>query len=137
MKGKRFWIASAVLFIVWMILDYLFHEVLLGDAYRATPGLWRSPEEMSRLMPLMGLGTLIYCVFFVFVFSKGREGKGIREGLRFGLSIGILFSAPMAIGSYVSMPLTGWLAGMWFVIGMVENLVGGAITAAIYRPPGS
>jgi hypothetical protein len=45
-----------------------------------------------------------------FIFTKGYEGNGIGEGVRFGLLIGLFMFIPMAIDQFVVYPITGELA---------------------------
>ncbi len=133
MRG-RFWLAVVVVFVLFMIVDMIVHVGILSGAYEATKEIWRAEEEMNSMMWMMWLGTLVYSFFFVVVFGKGYEGKGTGEGLRYGVFIGLMFSVPMALGSYGSFPITAGIAWSWFLGGMVENILGGLLVAAIYRP---
>lgn len=135
MKG-RFWLSVLVVFVTYMIIDFILHMQVLSGAYEATQHLWRPEAEMNSMMWIMWLGTLVFSFFFVFLFSKGYEGKGCGEGLRFGLYIGLMFSVPMALGMYGSMPITGWLAGAWLIGGVVESAIAGAILSKVYKPAG-
>ena len=133
MRG-RFWIAVVVVFIAFMVVDMILHVGILSGAYNATKEIWRSEEEMDSVMWMMWLGTLVYSFFFVVVFGKGYEGKGIGEGLRYGIFIGLMFSVPMALGTYGSFPITPGIAWGWFLGGMVGNILAGILVAAVYRP---
>ncbi|MFH1277132.1 MAG: hypothetical protein ABIK65_01970 [Candidatus Eisenbacteria bacterium] len=131
MRGK-FWLSVVVLFVVWSALDWFFHGVVMTGYYEASKDLWRSEEAMNAMMPLMWLVTLIASFFFVLVFSKGYEGKGIGEGVRFGLYIGLWFGSSMGLGSYTAMPITGAVALGWFLITVIECVTGGAVVAALH-----
>ena len=89
---------------------------------------------MNGLMPLMWAGTLVFCFFFVFIFGKGYQGKGIAEGIRYGVYMGLMFGAPMAVGTYATMPIPVLIPVVWFLGMLVECIVAGVITAKIYAP---
>lgn len=131
MKGK-FWLSVVVLFVVWGLLDWLLHGMVMASYYEATKDLWRSEEAMNAMMPLMWLVTLVASFFFVLVFGKGYEGKGIGEGIRFGLYIGLWFGTSMGLGSYSVMPITGAVAIGLLLITVVECVAGGVVVAALH-----
>lgn len=133
MKGK-FWLTVVALFVVFSALDFVFHSLVMAPYYAATKELWRSEEAMGKMMPFMWLVTLLSSYFFVRVFSKGYEGKGIAEGIRYGLYIGAWFGLSMGLGTYTVMPITGAIAIGWFLITVVECVVAGIVTVSIYRP---
>jgi hypothetical protein len=134
MKG-RFWVPVIVVFILFAVLDFLLHGMLLSGAYKATASVWRPMEEMNSLMWLMYFGTLIHAFFFVFIFTKGYEGKGIGEGIRYGMYMGLFFGIAMSIGTYASMPVTGTIAWAWLLGTLVESVLAGAVVARLYKPP--
>ena len=51
---KRNLLAIVAVFVVWSILDYLIHGMLLQSSYEATANLWRPMEEMNRTALLRG-----------------------------------------------------------------------------------
>jgi hypothetical protein len=75
---------------------------------------------------------MIGSFFFSFIFSKGYEGKGIAEGARYGLYIGIWMSVGMAYGTYGMVALPYFMALQWFLYGVVEYVVCGIILALVF-----
>jgi hypothetical protein len=136
MNTKRWIIASLVVFVASGLMELLIHGVLLVGAYEATAHLWRPEAEMSQNMWMFWLYGFIWSFILVYIFAKGYEGKGIMEGVRFGLLIGVFFSLPMSLGTYASMPITAGLAIGWFVYGVIEMTIMGVIAALIYKPKG-
>jgi hypothetical protein len=130
----RFWLAVILVFVALFVMDFVIHMVLLSDVYEATASLWRAEEDMNSLMPIMLIGTLVMALFFVLIFGKGYEGKGIGEGFRFGLYVGLLIGVPMGLGTYSSMPIPFSLALSWMVATLVECVVVGLLAAAVYKP---
>ena len=132
MNKKRFIIASIVIFVAILLLDMLEHGVVLMRAYEETTSLWR--ENMNTLMWIMWLGNIVFSFLFVFIFIKGYENKGISEGIRFGIIIGLLINVAGIFSQYVIYPLPFLMALQWFVYGMIRFVIYGVLTALIYKP---
>ena len=130
MNTKRFIGASVAVFLVFEVLDFIIHAKLLSPTYQSLAHLWR-PDMMSKMWLMHG-GMLVFSFLFVYIFSKGYEGKGIAEGFRYGLVMGLLFSVPSAIHEYVIYPLPGSLCAQWLIYGLIEFVICGLVTAALY-----
>ncbi|HOT46060.1 MAG TPA: hypothetical protein PLM53_15515 [Spirochaetota bacterium] len=131
MNIKRFIIASIAVFIMIEAIDWLVHGLLLAKWYQDIKGLWRT--EMMDLMWVMVLGSLFFSFMFVFIFTKGYEARGVVEGARYGLFIGLLINVSGVLGQYAMYPIPFGLAAIWLAYGMIEMVIAGMITAAIYR----
>lgn len=134
MYNKTFWIGFLVIYVVWQILSYLIHGVLLQQHYALLADVFRPESEMMDMMWLMFVSSAVYLYLLCRIFIVGYEGKGIVEGMRFGLLLGLFLSVPSAIDSYVIYPITPAIAAIWFMSGVVSFVIAGAIFAAIYRP---
>ncbi|GAB4373434.1 MAG: hypothetical protein Kow0042_17370 [Calditrichia bacterium] len=134
MNTKKWVVASVVIFVVATLLDLLIHNVILSGAYESTRQLWRPRAEMNRLMWLWLLSNLIWSFLFVYIFAKGYEGRGIMEGVRYGVIIGLFVSIPMSLGTYAVQPITFGIAAGWFIFMLIEIVILGIIAALIYRP---
>ena len=134
MYNKSFWIGFVVIYVVWQILGFLVHGLLLEPHYVALADVFRPEAEMMDMMWLMYVSSALYLYLFCRIFVGGYEGKGVGEGIRFGLLIGLFMSIPMAIDQYAVYPITSALAVWWFVTGVISWVIVGAIFAAIYRP---
>lgn len=132
MNVKRFVFASLAVFVVGMILDFIIHNVILMEAYEALASIWRA--DMNSLMWIMYVGSFIFAFLFVYIFTKGYEGKGIMEGVRYGLIIGLLMLLTGVFGQYAMYPLPFNLIIQWFVFGMIEFIIFGVVAAVIYKP---
>lgn len=134
MKNRTFWIGWLVVFVVMQVYGYLVHEVGLSDTYESLAPIFRPETEMMHMMWMMTVGSAITMLVFCYIFTFGREGKGVMEGVRYGFWMGLFLSIPSAVDQYVVFPLTGELAVIWFVTGIVGLIISGAIFAAIYKP---
>jgi hypothetical protein len=132
MNVKRYFAASLAVFAVSMGLGYLVHGVILQPTYRSIQGVWRL--DMQSKMWINTLVAILVSFLAVLIFTKGYEGKGIMEGLRFGLIIGLFLSIPAAYGTYMIIPIPYYLALEWFLYGTAQWIILGAVAAAVYRP---
>ena len=136
MHTKKFWITLVVVFVVMEVLNFLIHGVMLAETYASEPlkSVFRSKEEMEGMMWIMWLMDIVYAYFFCFFFAKGYENKGIGEGLRFGLYIGLFYSMTFAYSSYAIYPLTFEIVLQWFIYGLIISLIMGVVASLLYKP---
>jgi hypothetical protein len=134
MGNKTFWIGFIAVYIVWQIIGFLVHGMMLADTYANMWQVFRPQAEMDGLMWMMFLSSALYLLLFCYIFTKGYEGKGVGEGVRYGLLMGLFMAIPMSIDPYVVYPLTPNLVGAWFVALVVSFVVAGAVFASIYKP---
>ena len=134
MNIKRWVLASLAVFLVFEILDSIVHMVFLSGVYQnpAIVTLWR--VEMMSLMWLMYVSALVMSFVFVYIFVKGYEGKGMMEGVRFGLIFGLIMAFVAIVNQYVVYPIPLSLAVQWFIFGMIEFVCVGIVAALIYKP---
>ncbi len=131
MSVKRFVMASIAVFITFQVLDFLIHSIILMPTYNELKHIWR-PDMMSKMW-IMHVASLLLSFLFVYIFIKGYENKGLMEGVRFGVTIGILMNVVVILNQYVVYPVPFSLAAQWMAYGMAEFIVCGAITALVYN----
>jgi len=132
MNRKRFIWVSLVVFLVFEIIDAIVHMVILSKEYEALRLMWR-PDLMSKIW-IFHVGSLVLAFLFTYIFVKGFENKGIAEGVRYGLIIGLFANIPYAFYEYAMLPLPFSLCLQWFIYGMIEYIICGIFAAAIYKP---
>ena len=133
MNVKRLALASLFVFLFVFLYEWLFHGQLLMADYTATKALWRSDAEMMGNIGWLALGHAIMAFVFCVIFTKGYEGRGIAEGVRYGVLIGLLVLANVLV-RYAVEPIPFSLAMKWFAGGMIELVAAGVIAALVYRP---
>ena len=131
--NKTFWIGFIVVYIVWQVIGFLVHGIMLQDTYTSMWQVFRAESEMNSMMWMMYLSSALYLLLFCYIFTKGYEGKGVGEGIRYGLLMGLFMAIPMSLDQYVIYPITSNLAVIWFVGGVISFVIAGAVFAAIYK----
>jgi len=127
---KKVLVGAIVVFVVLEVLDFLIHGVILTSSYSATPDIWR--PDMMDVMWVLHIVKIVIAFFFALIFSKGYEGKGVVEGIRYGLYVGIMMGVGMAYGTYTMIAISSALAFQWFLFSVFEYIVAGIGVAMVY-----
>ncbi len=132
MKSKSFWITAVVLYLVGWGLNYLVHDMWLMDTYRAMEDVFRAEDDIKR--GIFPITAAVWTILFVYIFSRGYEGKGIMEGVRFGAIMGLFYVVPHVYEQYAVYPITYSLTLKWFISGFVISIIYGVIASLLYKP---
>ena len=129
---KRLGVAFCAVFAVIFITDFILHGILLKNLYLQTAAAWRTEAEMQGHMVWMVLGQALTAFMGAWIFAKGYEGKGLGEGVRFGLLMGG-FSSGHCLIQYSVSPVPCSLLGAWVIGTVVQMTLVGVVAAAVYR----
>jgi hypothetical protein len=132
MNWKRFWLASLATYVFVQAMDFLVNAVFMKTDMESYKDLWR-PNMTSRLWVMYVIGALV-AVLFTYIFIKGREGKGIPEGIRYGAMIWLFVHVPMSASMWVCFPISYRVILKGLIYGLLETIIAGILVAAIYRP---
>jgi len=132
MNTKKFLLASFGVFVTIQILDFVIHNLILGSTYESIQGLFRT--DMADKMWVMYVTGIVFSLLFVYIFTKGYEGKGILEGVKYGLLIGLVVHFVGSFNQFVVYPVPYVLMWKWIIYGTIEVMAAGAVTALIYKP---
>jgi tryptophan-rich sensory protein len=132
MNVKRYIGASITVFVSFQVLDFIIHGIILAPTYEALKDVWR--QDMMSKMWIMYITSLVLSFLFAYVFTKGYEGKGIAEGIRYGIIIGLLMNVVGMFNQYVVYPIPFSLALKWFIFGTIEFVACGIVASLIYKP---
>lgn len=136
MNTKKLIIAVIAVFILLEATNYLINMVILSSTY-AQPEIskvFRSMEEMNAKMWRMWVADIVWSFFFVFIFTKGYQNKGLIEGVRYGIYIALFMNFMAAVAQNVVYPIPFSLALQWFIYGSIQCIILGVVTAFIYKP---
>jgi len=106
----------------------------MGDTYEKLASIFRPEAEMMDMMWMMMVSGAVMMFMFCYIFTRGYEGKGIMEGVRFGFLIGLLMAGPMAIDPHVIYPVPAEVATIWLISSVMSLIIAGAVFASIYKP---
>ena len=123
---KQISLATITIFIVWSILGFLVHGILLQPIYEETANLWRSMEETK-----MGLGygvSLVSAFGFVLIYTLFVAPKSVSTALKFGFIWGIVAGVNAGFATYAYMPIPEPLAWAWYLDLVVGGVVAGWIS---------
>jgi hypothetical protein len=134
MNNKTFWIGFVVVYVVMQALGFVIHEVMMAGTYERIASVLRPEAEMMDMMWMMFVSSAVTVYMFCYIFTRGYEGKGIMEGVRYGALVAFLMAGALAIDPHVVFPLPADVATAWLISGFVSFMVAGAIFAAIYKP---
>ncbi len=132
MNIKRFLAGGLAVFVVFQVCDFIIHGLILGNVYMSMVNVWR-PDMMSYMW-ILRVNSFIFSYFMMYVFVRGYEGRGLLEGVRFGIIIGLMTYILGAFYQFAlySLPLS--LVLKWAGFGLIEYILAGIAAAAIYRP---
>jgi len=130
---KRFFFASIAVFVFIFIFEWIFHGRMLMGLYEQTSSLWRPQQEMHNFFGFLTFAQIILAFVFSFIFTKGYQNKGIGEGVRFGVIVALLMSAPIFV-AFAVQPIPSNLFVSWLVGNFFELIVAGVILSFIYQP---
>jgi hypothetical protein len=128
--NRKLLLAFVAVFVVLEVTSFISNGLILGQTYQSLEKLWR--PDMARLMWVFHVIMLVGAFFFTFVFSKGYEGKGMMEGVRYGLYIGIWMGIGFAYGTYAMIDIPYSMAVTWFISTIIEYVLAGIVAAAVF-----
>ena len=96
--------------------------------------LFRSEADMNSKMWAYYVGAFFFILLFVWIYTHGLKGKGVIEGFRFGLYIGLFYMVVGSLMTWPMLPIPGSLLWLWMIFGLIEMIILGLIAGAIYKP---
>ena len=128
--NTKFLIAALVMIVWTNLFAWFWHGVYMSASYQATAALWRGPQDMNQGALNGGLALMAFMV--TYIFAKGYEGTGWKEGLRFGILI-TLFLFGLGLVTYATQPIPFSMIGMWAVGDLITYSVGGIILSRLVK----
>ncbi len=125
-----------VVYVILQAIGFVIHGVLMNDTYEALGAVFRPKEVMDSMMWIMIVSAAVVLFVFCYVFTQGREGTGVMEGVRYGTLMGVFLGLPTSVDVYVIYPITQELAAIWFITTVVSLMIAGAVFSVIYKPSG-
>lgn len=136
MNHKRGVIALIVAFVFIFFFGYLWHGILMKDAYMETAPLWRTDLDFKNHFRILVLGHAVIAFAFTGLYISKVGIQSAATGFGYGIVIGILCVGVELIRFAVE-PLTIRILGMWIAGDLIQLGTVGALVGAIYKPQAS
>ncbi len=130
---KQTLLATVAVFVLWSVIDFIVHGVLLHSAYQETMHLWRPEDQMHAL--LMSAVTLFFSLTLMFTYAHYVVPKSLATGLGFGAVLGIGVGTLTGLGSFAYMPIPLYLAAAWYLVNFVKIALAGLIAGRLIKEP--
>jgi len=130
MNMKKCALAALAGFAVMFSISGLWYLVIMGNFYSTQFAEVNRPDDN---MLWIVIGYIVAAILLAFIYPIGyKGGDPVKEGLRFGILIGLIMTLPMALilfGVY-KFPLTGSLVNTIYQV--VEKSIGGIVIGLVY-----
>jgi hypothetical protein len=135
MNWKRLSLAAVLIFVALIVTELVIHVVILRGCYEPLQetGAFGPEGRISTYMWVKILIGAVFAFMFVFIFARGYEGRGLMEGVRYGIYITLFFNFVMAYLQFVLYGIPYSLVWSWIISGLVQNVIFGLIAAAVYK----
>lgn len=136
MNWKRFWPAVLLVYVAYAATTFIIHSLILGGYYMEpdVQGAWRPEAQMSAYSWVRFVTMAVFAFFFTFIFAKGHERKGVMEGIRFGIYIGLFTFFVTSFNQFIIYPIPYAVVWYWIIAGLVQSVLMGIIAALAYKP---
>jgi len=131
MKWKAIAIGTVALFVLWSVLDFVIHGVLLRDLYASGPALFRPMEEMR--MSLLYLTVLIGAGAYTLLYGLNAPRPALRDSIVFGLVFGVATGFGMGFGTYSIIPIELGMAWGWFLGTLAESTLAAVVLHWVFQ----
>jgi len=128
--SKKLLIGFVLVYVVFAALDTFVNAVLLAPSYESVSHLFRPSEEMK--LWVIYVSYVFFAFFFTFIFSKGYEGKGVLEGVRYGFYVALMMALPYNYMSFAVMPVPYSMAFQGFLYATIELIMCGVVLALVF-----
>lgn len=133
MDSRRYLHAFIAVFVYFNLFAILFNAVFVAPFYDGSADLWRPLSHIEHLlMPWLFISTAGATHMFITIFGFGYQGKGVREGVRYGLYMGTFIGFAL-FSAYPILAFSLELVAIWFAGALVATIGAGALLGAIYE----
>jgi len=130
MRWSRVAAASALLFVLAVVWNGLLHLVILRRANEPLQRLRRT--DLPSSVPLSLALTAGVCLLFVWGYSRFARAGSLREGVAYGFFLGLFAATLVDLNQYLLYPLPFTLVSAWFVGGVLEFTLYGAVLSRFF-----
>lgn len=105
--GKRFWICSVVVAMAALVLGLIVHGLLLRGDYVAHAALYRDQADASARAAwiIVAYALIGFSMTWLYYRLYDSDEVRLRQGLAFGIAIGLVSYVPWHLLAHVAQPL--------------------------------
>ncbi|RMI17452.1 MAG: hypothetical protein D6681_03330 [Calditrichaeota bacterium] len=129
--AKKLALGSLAVFVLWEVLDFVIHRVILKGAYATMSNLMRPEAEIK--IGLLLVVTLISAVVFTYVYAALVNPKSMANAVKYGLLLGIGMGVGMGYATYAVQPIPYSVALTWFLGTIVETTLAGVLLGMLVK----
>ena len=132
---KKFWIAGVVASVLFFILGFVVHGLLLTNDYMQLKNLFRPEAEAMGNMPIMILAHIIMGFAFAWIYAQGvtAGASWISQGIRFGIAAALLVTVPWYLIYYSIQPFPGATVAKQIVLDSISLIIAAVAVAFVYK----
>lgn len=136
MDTQKWIVGGIVTAIVIFIYQFVVHMFVLGSHYQTVAQFMRPEGEigMATFLVWAFIADLVLTLGLGYIFLKGYEGKGVIEGLRFGLLVGLVFGFYFQLYHWLVFPGPFMASFYQMLVTLVEFTLVGIVFASMYKP---
>ena len=132
--NKKFLISGIAASLIFFLLGFLVHGVLLSQDYMQLKSLFRPEAEAMGNMPYMILAHIVMGFAFAWIYAQGVSGASwIGQGLRFGIATALLVTVPWYLIYYSIQPWPGATVAKQLVLDSISMVITALAVAFINK----
>ena len=132
--NKRFLISGIAASVVFFLLGFLVHGVLLTQDYMQLKSLMRPEAEAMGNMPYMILAHILMGFAFAWIYAQGVSGASwVAQGVRFGTAAAFLVIVPWYLIYYSIQPWPPATVAKQIIFDSIGMVITGLVVAFINK----
>ena len=132
--NKRFLISGIAASVVFFLLGFLVHGVLLTQDYMQVKNLMRTEDQAMDHMPYMVVAHILMGFAFAWIYSQGVSGASwIAQGVRFGTAAAFLVIVPWYLIYFSIQPWPASTVAKQIIFDSIGMVITGLVVAFINK----
>lgn len=132
--NKKFLISGIAASLVFFLLGYLVHGVLLTQDYMQLKAMFRPEDQAMANMPYMVLAHILMGFAFAWIYAQGVSGASwIAQGVRFGTAAAFLVIVPWYLIYYSIQPWPPATVAKQIIFDSIGMVIAGLVVAFINK----
>lgn len=135
MRFGQIFCAAFAIFIIALIWNGTLHYLVLAQENASIAPLRRT--ESSGFVALSLIQTWALALLFVYGYCRFNRTGSISEGFVYGLYFALLAGLLVDLNQFILYPIPGKIALYWFLGGLIEFSIYGAVIPWLFRTSGT